>query len=285
LSEGEEKMKTPKTLYILIGIFCVFAIIAGIYAQFIEKRPSNENNQNDENVVVSEKDRETIKEEFNSLFTNTINLNGFDTTGILKLKDDKEIVYSAYDMSESTDAYEVNIHVPVVNIKNDVVSSFNNITQAIFANKANEVRKRTDVNSKAIYSIDYVAYVNGDILSVVIKSTLKEGKSAQRIIVQTYNYNLSTNQSVTLNDLVTRKELNKDDVNQKIKLVVQEGDNEAKTLQDIGYNTTFSRDLSSSMYTVENSGTYFLGDNNKLYIIYAYGNQNFTSEMDIVLFE
>ena len=29
-------MKNPKILYILITIFCVFAIIAGIYAQFID---------------------------------------------------------------------------------------------------------------------------------------------------------------------------------------------------------------------------------------------------------
>ncbi len=29
-------MKEPKILYILIGIFCVFAIIAGIYAQIVE---------------------------------------------------------------------------------------------------------------------------------------------------------------------------------------------------------------------------------------------------------
>ena len=41
----------------------------------------------------------------------------------------------------------------------------------------------------------------------------------------------------------------------------------------------------SDIYTVANSENFFLGENGKLYIIYAYGNQNFTSEMDIVLFE
>ena len=29
-------MKNPKVLYILISVFCVFAISAGIYAQFID---------------------------------------------------------------------------------------------------------------------------------------------------------------------------------------------------------------------------------------------------------
>lgn len=277
-------MKTPKTLYILIAVFCVFAIIAGVYAQFIEGGTSNPKNTNNENIVVEEKDRETIKEEFNDLFTNTINLNGRDTTVVTKLKSDQEIVYEL-DKTESTEAYEIDIHVPVINIKSDVASSFNKVTQAVFANKANEVLKKTDTTTKTLYNIDYVAYVNEDILSVVIRSTLKEGQSAQRVIVQTYNYNLSTGKEVQLHELVTKKALNKDEVNNKIKTVVQEADDEAKVIASAGYNEVFSRDLNSSMYTVDNSGTFFLGDNQKLYIIYAYGNQNFTSEMDIILFE
>lgn len=278
-------MKTPKTLYILIGAFCLFAIVAGIYAQFVEKANNNTNISSDGNSIVVEKDKETIKSEFNSLFTNAINLNEFDTTGIVKIKQNEEIVYSVYDINENKEAYEIDIHIPVVNIKNDVASSFNKITQAIFANKAIEVREKIDTTSKTIYSIDYVAYVNGDILSVVIRSTLKEGQSAQRVMIQTYNYNLATHSKVTLNDLITNKALNKEDVNAKIKEVVKEADDEAKAIQSMGYNTIFTRDLENSMYTVDNSGNFFLGDNNKLYIIYAYGNQNFTSEMDIVLFE
>lgn len=29
-------MKNPKILYILISMFCIFAVIAGVYAQFID---------------------------------------------------------------------------------------------------------------------------------------------------------------------------------------------------------------------------------------------------------
>ena len=145
--------------------------------------------------------------------------------------------------------------------------------------------KKTDTTSKTIYSIDYVGYVNGDILSLIIRSTLKEGENAQRVIVQTYNYNLVTGEKVTLNDLITRKSLNKDDVEAKIKSVIQEADTQAKAIENMGYNNIFSRDINNNMYKVDNSGTFFLGENNKLYIVYAYGNNNFTSEMDIVLFE
>lgn len=279
-------MKTPKTLYILIGVFCIFAVIAGIYAQTIEGKgnvPATPNKGNDKSQI--QKDAATIKAEFQALFTNTLHLNGFDTTGIVKKSEDKEIIYTAFDMSKDEEAYELNIKVPVVNINNEVANSFNAITQAIFVTRANEVLAKTDTTSKTIYSIDYVGYVNGDILSLIIKSTLKEGTNAQRVMVQTYNYDLVTGQSVSLNDMITRKALNKEEVNQKIKTVVQEADNEAKTIQNMGYETSFSRDLNSTMYTVDNSSTFFLGENNQLYVIYAYGNQNFTSEMDIVLFE
>ena len=56
-------------------------------------------------------------------------------------------------------------------------------------------------------------------------------------------------------------------------------------VQNAGYSVDFSRDLSSGIYSVEKSTTFFLGEDEKLYIIYAYGNQNYTSEMDVVLFE
>ena len=279
-------MEKPKTLYILIGVFCIFAVIAGIYATVIEKAPEkpSSNNNNNNNVVV-EKDKETIKAEFNDLFTNTINLNNFDTTGIVRLDNQKEIVYSAYDITRNEAAYEINIHIPVVNIKSQVVNSFNQITQEIFANKATEVLRNTDASKKMIFSIDYTGYINGDILSVIIRSTLKEGTNAQRVIIQTYNYNLITNKQVTLNEVITKKSLNKDDVNNKIMKVVREAYQEQQAIQGMGYNTVFSRDIESDMYSVDNSKTFLLGPNNNLYIIYAYGNQNFTSEMDIIFFE
>ena len=283
-------MKTPKMLYVLIGIFCVFAIIAGAYAQFVEKGHTNnisgtQNNVDNNKVNINDKTAETIKNEFQIIFTNTINLNEYDDTSIKKIKADEKIVYSPYNINENKDSYEINIHIPVVNINSEVASSFNKITQEIFANKANEVLKKTDTTSKTIYSIDYVAYVNNNILSLVIRSTLKEAESAQRVIIQTYNYNLQTNTSVTLNDAISLKSLNEKDVENKIQSTIKEADDQTKAILSMGYSNIYTRDLNNDMYKIANSKTFFLGENGKLYIIYAYGNQNFTSEMDIVLFE
>lgn len=279
-------MKNPKILYILISIFCVFAIIAGIYVQFINSdyRGVDLANQDRQNVM-QEKTQQEIKDQFDNLFTNTLNLGNFDTTGIQKINNEQNIVYSAIDLEESNDRYEIKLHVPVINIRSDLSNSLNQVTQATFINKANEILQKEDDGNKTIYSIDYVAFVNSNILSLVIRSTLKEGDLAQRVIIQTYNYNLTNNSQTSLVDLITMKQLNRDEVNNKIKQVVTVAAQEDEALQAMGYNQIYIRDLMSDIYTVDNAGAYFLGPNQELYIVYAYGNEEFTSKMDIVLFE
>lgn len=49
-----------------------------------------------------------------------------------------------------------------------------------------------------IFTVEYVANVQDDILSLMIKSNLKEGSNAQRIIIQTYNYDLRNNKEISL---------------------------------------------------------------------------------------
>ena len=280
-------MKTPKALYVLISIFCVFAIIAGVYSQFFEKKANIGNLiiGEDKKNTITEESLDTIKEKFGHIFSNKLNLNGYDDSHIAKINTEESIVYTAYDLVKKETSYEMNIKVPVVNIKNEVGNSFNTITQRIFLDKANEILIVSGQLQKTIYNIDYVAYVNKNILSVVIRSTLKEGSKAQRMIIQTYNYNIATGNQATLSELMQIKSLDKNNVEKKIKAVITEADNQSKTIQNAGYSVDFSRDLSSDIYSVEKSTNFFLGEDEKLYIIYAYGNQNYTSEMDVVLFE
>ena len=161
-------MKNPKVLYILISLFCIFAIIAGIYAQYIESDQANTNLAQEDEKIEQEKTQEKIKADFNNLFINELNLGGFDTTGIAKINNEHDIVYSAIDREEVTENYEINIHIPVINIKNELANTYNSMTQADFINKANDVMQNTDKTKKAIYSIDYAAYVNNNILALVI---------------------------------------------------------------------------------------------------------------------
>ena len=245
-------MKNPKIMYILIILFCIFAIVAGVWAQITEGDDEVDIANREQQNTIEEKTQDELKSEFALLFTNTLNLGSFDTTGIAKINAEQNIVYEAINLEENNDRYEMNLHIPVINVRSELSNQLNQTTQTIFINKANEIIQDTDSTIKTIYSIDYVAFVNSDILSLVIRSTLKEGDSAQRIIVQTYNYNLTTNQEATLVDLLTLKRLNRGEVNNKILEVVTAADEADKALEAMGYNQVYIRDLTSDIYTVDN---------------------------------
>ena len=137
---------------------------------------------------------------------------------------------------------------------------------------------------KTIYNVDYAVFINNGILSVAIKSLLKEGNNPQRTIVQTYNYDLQTGERVEIGRILSNLGLTTDEVQNKIREIVNEAAEAANILEQSGYSV-FKRNLEDSMYNMNNLTTYMLGPSNELYIIFAYGNRNFTSEMDIVLYE
>lgn len=283
-------MKNPKILYILISAFCIFAVIAGVYVEFVVKKKGDNQNEigssntpNSNNTVVTQKTQEELKTQLASLFTNMIMPYNYDISNIQKLDDSKDIIYTAHHIEKNEENYEMNISLPVVNIKGEVASSFNNITQTIFANKASEILSGQSMN-KTIYSVNYVAFINQNVLSVVIQSTLKEGSNPQRVIVQTYNYDLQTGQSVQLTDMLTHKNIIQSDAQKQINETVTKAQEQAQALVQSGY-TVYNRNLSNQMYQLANISTYFLGPNGNLYIIFAYGNQNFTSDMDIIFYE
>lgn len=279
-------MKNQKFIFILVGAFCVLALIAGIYAQFFVGSSNNNNIQNPDNSINNEikpKTQEEIKSQLNSLFTNEIISNDYDETNLQKRDASKGIVYSAYDIQKQEGNYELDVHLPVININDSVATDFNKMTQSIFANKASEILNNK-YTEKVIYSVDYISYVNDNILSLVIKSTLKQGNNPQRVIVQAYNYNLETGEKVQLVDVLAKRNIIQSDCQNKIHEIVTKAQEEAQVLVQSGY-TVYNRNLSDSMYQISNISTFFLGKNEELYIIFAYGNQNFTSEMDVVLYE
>ena len=279
------KNKNRMIIFILIGVFCVLAIIAAIYAQFIATdyddigdEPTINVGNNNNTGVEREKNQDEIKTQFNGLFTNTVNTGDYDLSTVDKLYDDRDIVYSAYTINESNDNYEINVNLPVVNIAGDVVSEFNGITQELFADKAAEVMNSVNAY-KTIYNVDYAVFINNGILSVAIKSLLKEGNNPQRTIVQTYNYDLQTGERVEIGRILSNLGLTTDEVQNKIREIVNEAAEAANILEQSGYSV-FKRNLEDSMYNMNNLTTYMLGPSNELYIIFAYGNRNFTSEME-----
>lgn len=272
-------MNSRKLMYIAIVVMCVIAVVLAIYLQS-GKQPSGSSNTM--NNAKTEESQETLKKEFDQMFNNVVELNDYDTSNIKKLDSGKNIVYTAYSSEAREDnKYELDINIPVINIDNNVAAEFNSITQELFANKTAGVID--NAKSYTIYSISYTEYVNGDILSVIIKSTLKEGSNAQRTIVETYNYNLKTEKKVNIYDALNKKNITQDALNSKVKTVITNAIKDANKIQLTGYET-YSRDINSDIYNIENIETFFFGEDGSLYVLFPYGNNKFTSEMDIVKF-
>lgn len=282
-------MKEAKIIYVIISIIFVISIIIGVYEQFFNKKDDNTNISTNGKVEepieqIKEKTMEEIKDEFNAIFINSFSSEGKDISDIERINKEKNIVYAAYNIQQENDFFNIDLNIPVINIKGDIPKEFNKITQEVFVKKANEVMENTNVSEKIIYSIDYAAYINGDILSVIIKSSLKQGNNPQRIIVQTYNYNIKTKEKVTLSNIIEQKNIDEQKLKSKIDRALQIVKREEEILTQSGYSV-YVRDLNSDVYKLENITNFFLDNDEKLYIIFAYGNQNFTSELDIVKYE
>ena len=266
-------------IYAVIIIFCVVAIGLGVYAQFFTNEPIQDVYGNDISAGGNIITHQDVNQAFIDLFTNEFYSN-YNDTNITKIDDTKELVYTFYEDNQNVSGkYSMNIHIPVINIQSDVVTGFNNLTQSIFVDKINSVMAGTEVYT--IYNLDYIAYVNNNLLSVAIKATIKEGDNPQRVIVQTYNYDLEANQAVTLKEVLEDRDIDETVVENRIRTVVQNASNDADKMAESGYKV-YQRNVNDEMYQIDNITNFIEGPNGELYIIFAYGNNNYTSEMDII---
>ncbi len=274
----KQGFKAIYIVYIALAILCIIAIGIAVYMQFFK----------DEKIGVvlgitkkEEKEYNELKENFTNIFTNNLTKENMYTGEIKKIRENEDIVFSAYNVQEQKDNYTINIQLPFFNINSDTAKEINKELTKSFKEKSEQIMK-SNTEEKKIYTIKYKAYVNNEILSMVILSELKEGNNNQRIIFKSYNYNLATNKQVDINELIQLKNIDKTNANKKIKEEIEKSQEQNTKLAELGYNT-ITRDATSDTYKIENAKEFFLGDKGYLYIIYPYGNKEYTSEMDIVI--
>lgn len=274
----KQGFKAIYIVYIALAILCIIAIGIAVYMQFFK----------DEKIGVvlgitkkEDKEYNELKENFTNIFTNNLTKENMYTGEIKKIRENEDIVFSAYNVQEQKDNYIINIQLPFFNINSDTAKEINKELTKSFKEKSEQIMK-SNTEEKKIYTIKYKAYVTNEILSMVILSELKEGNNNQRIIFKSYNYNLATNKQVDINELIQLKNIDKTNANKKIKEEIEKSQEQNTKLAELGYNT-ITRDATSDTYKIENTKEFFLGDKGYLYIIYPYGNKEYTSEMDIVI--
>lgn len=271
------EMNARNISFIVIIIVCILALSYGIYYQIFGKRQKE--------LKVPEPSKQIQDIAFEDLFDNKLNLQNYETAEYVnKLDVTKDIIYTSYTLNEIYEGkYEIQANIPMINIRHDKTIAMDRELLAIFYDKMGSIieNSKKEGTPKTIYTVDYTAYLNENILSLVIKANLKEGEKAQRTIIKTYTYNISTNEQINLSDLLEIKKINTNDVETQIKQTVEQAKKEADNLETMGYQV-YKRDLKSDIYKAENVDNYFLGPNGSIYIIYAYGNTNFTTECDII---
>ena len=170
-------MDKRNIMYITISIICVISIILGVYYQIFADKVVNENDVNEIENTVGDTDADNpndLIDEFHALFNNSFNAQGYPTNQITKIAglEHKAIIYPHYDIEKEEEGkYSMDIELPVFNVAGDIPAQFNSITQSVFANKASTIL--TTGTKYTIYNVEYVAYLNESILSLVIKATLK----------------------------------------------------------------------------------------------------------------
>lgn len=278
--ELPKKQKMPKRMkitYIVLICICALAISVAIGTQILGNDVVDNIFGLNKITKRTEEEEAALKVNFESLLDNTLLDKGNYT--VQKNNQDKEIIYTEYSKQEKKDNHELDVNLPYINIKNEEVNKFNKEIKNTFEGKAEEVSQNTDEN--ILYTVKYKASIKENILSLIIYSDLKQSSSAQRVIVQTFNYDLSQNKTLTFEDAINEFKLKKNEVQTKINTDIQNEENKSEELIKLGYNV-FSRDTKSDIYKVENISEYFIYNNN-IYVIFAYGNDKMTSEKDIVI--
>ena len=275
----KERFRLRHAIIILIVVICVTAIGIAVYKQFFK----------DEKIGVifgitdEEKDEEyeNLKSNFLSIFDNSLNVLEKYEGNINKIRSGEDLIVEAYNKQEQTENYNLDIKIAYFNINSEIAKKFNNEIKTTFKDKSESI---VSSNSKDIvYNVKYKAYEYNNILSLVVLSELKEGNSNQRIVIKTYNYNLSTNKEVTINELIEQKGINLTNANNKIKEEIKSSQEENIKLKELGYNANV-REPDSTEYKLVNAEDFFVGENGYLYVVYAYGNKEITSELDVVIF-
>lgn len=228
-----------------------------------------------------------LKAGFNNLFTNSIIINS-ENVRVDRSESSKDLVFTGYNLlNEDENFYTVNAQIPILNIDTDQAKKINAEIKTEFYDTANNVMRRTEGNT--VYSVTYASFVNEDVLSLVVKSSLKEAGKAEKVTIKTYCYSLPEKRILSLedvlnySDILTVKGLTLESIQTTINDEIKKAYNNAKIIA-ADYGTLYERDLESEIYKVENTSNFFLTQDGYIYLVYAYGNNDYTNEMDLIIF-
>lgn len=257
-----DKRKITVIVTTAIFVLAIVLVIISLTIDGKEKESEVENN----NVATAEQniDIEKLELEFKNEFSNP-------ETEYIKLRQKFE--------ASRPGAYDVTAYIPQIALKGNKATSIN---KEIYKLAQDIINKTGYSKQYAKYFMEYESFVNGDILSIVIRFTIKEGSNPLRIILKTYNYNMSGDRLIKISEVLNNEQ--KIAVQTKIANKIKSSNEIAKKIIEQGYSAHV-REIGDEMYRIENATEFFIGKGNILYVIYAYGNNSHTDEMDLIIYK
>ena len=272
--------------FVIVILLCLLSLSIGIYAQLFYKYSDTDPFMLGIGIGKTQDAAEItkLKNEFSTgkIFTN--NISGSSTSSNIKKKNQaKEIVWT-YNTTTKNEPEKYNIvaAIPQININSTEAERINSQIQTAYIDKIESIME----NSKEFtdYSVAYKAYLNGDLLSLIIKETIHEGSTTQSAKIKTYNYNLNNNTQVSINDIIKAKGYKSEELQKEINTEIERLNKNDEDLKN-QYSDMKLRDLNDKKYKIENTENFIINQDGYFYIIYAYGNIENTNKMDIVIFE
>lgn len=248
-------MKRKKTLLIVICAVIAVLIISIVLVIVLRKKP--------EQVDIEETiDVETLESEFSELFNN----------------EENELIKTLYYIvEEKSGEYKIQANIPYIVTQSQIDNKVNKEINDLFVNLLLQTINESE--NYTILNIDYTTSVSENILSLAIKCVLKKGSNAQRTIIKTYNYDIENQKELEIMEVIpTEKQPSiQNQINQEIEKQIKKEETIAKQ-----YPNIYRRNKESDIYILENATEFYI-KNNVLYIIYSYGNNNYTSEIDLII--
>lgn len=255
-------MLKNKKIIITIAITVVVLIIAMIIIIVaISKNKSKDaiENNNEEIQI----DTEKLEMEFNTPFLN----------------EETEYVKTNMELERTEiGKYDISVYIPEIISNGETAQSINNDIYMLTAELVNEA---VNVEKYSKYDVEYTSFVNDNILSLVIRFTIKEEDNPRRIIIKTYNYDMENDKQINLSDIINDEQKNK--IEENIMKKIDEENSLSEKVINQGYSA-YIRDKENEIYKIENATEFFIGNDNILYIVYAYGNQEYTDVVDLIIY-
>ena len=272
--------------FVIVILLCILSLSIGIYAQVFYRYSDTDPFMLGIGVGSTQDAAEItkLKNEFNnnSIFTNDVS-GQTSVKDIKKKKSEKDIVWTYNTTTEKEeDKYNISASVPQININSIEAEKINAQIEADYIYKIEEIMNKSEEQTD--YSVVYKAYLNGDLLSLIIKETIHEGQTTQSAKIKTYNYNLNNDTQVSINEIIKAKKYEAKDLQKEINAEIEELNKKDEDLKS-QYSEMKLRDLNNSIYKIENTENFIVDQNGYLYIIYAYGNTENTNKIDVIIFE